>query len=385
MFFKGKEKILVITNIPNPYRIPLFNELNKQMSEEGLLLKVIFGAKGYSRRKWTVDMSECNFDYKMLSSWKIQLFDSEKTIFTYNGLLSVIRKEKPSLIITLGFSFATTKIWFRSFYISTPFVIWSGAIFRRNRPVSFLRKLHRKILVNRAKGYIAYGTKAKEYLVSLGAEPDNITISLNTVDTEYFRHEVEKFKKKQIKKEKKHLLYVGNLTKGKRIDLLLKTVDILLEKRKDFVLSIVGDGPEMIRLMNLAQELSIIDYVRFEGFRQKIEVLKYLSMADCFLFPSEYDIWGLVLVEAMSAGVTCISSVYAGATHDLIKNGENGFVLNFNEIEKVAQRIGCVLDNPELSNEIGENASRFIAEYACLEKSAGMFVKAIIKGQSKMF
>jgi len=374
-----KRKILVITNIPTPYRIPLFNELNRKMLKEELELKVIFGASGYSRRKWEINMSECNFHYKVLSSWKIPVFDSEKTIFTYKGLLNVIREEKPSLIISIGYSFATTKIWFCSFFISTPFIIWSGEIFRRNRPVSFLRKLHRKILVNRAIGYIAYGTKAKEYLVSLGAKPEIISIVINTVDTEYYRNEAEKLKKTQKKKEKISLLYIGNLTKGKRIDLLFKSVNILLEKRKDFVLSIVGDGPEMIQLMNMAQELNIIDYVRFEGFRQKIEIPKYLAMADCFLFPSEYDIWGLTLVEAMSAGVACISSFYAGATHDLIRDGENGFILDFNEIEKVAQKIEWILDNPESSNKIGKNASRFIAKEVSLEKSASSFIYAVKK------
>jgi len=385
----GTNKVLLITNIPTPYRIPLFNELNRQLENNGLKLGVVFAAMGYDRRQWKVDMSDCKFEYEVLSSKNISYDDSEKVSFTYSGLYKAIKREKPSVIVTNAFSLATMKLWLLSFLKNIPYIIWSGAINRKDRPDSFLRKLQRKTLVKRAVGFIAYGTKAKEYLISLGANADKIEVGINTVDTEYYKKETEKIRRilenKKIgnyeneSENKKHLLYIGHLTQGKRLDLLFETIKALLDKRQDIIIELVGDGSEMGNLKSLTTKLNITEFVRFEGFKQKTEIPQYLARADCFLFPSEYDVWGLVLVEAMSAGVPCISSIYAGATRDLIQDGETGFAMDFSETEKVAEKINWILNNPEQAKIIGQNASRFIEENVTIEKSAEGFVKAITK------
>jgi hypothetical protein len=80
-------KVMIITNIPNPYRIPLFNLLNEKLKEWDITLRIVFGAKSSSRRKFILNFSECHFDYRILKSHKLQLFDKERVLFTYYGLL----------------------------------------------------------------------------------------------------------------------------------------------------------------------------------------------------------------------------------------------------------------------------------------------------------
>lgn len=376
-----KNSIFLITNIPTPYRIPLFNELYKQLESKGLRLKVVFGALGYGRRKWAIDMSECQFEWEVLPSKSIPYADPEKSSFTYSSLCRIVSKEKPSLIITNAFSLATTKLWFRSWFKNTPYLIWSGAIQRKNEPVSFLRKLQRRILIRKARAFIAYGIKAKEYLINLGADAKKIQIGINTVDTEFYRSKTLRVRNNATSDADniKHLLYVGHLTQGKRLDQLFEAIYVLAQHRDDFILNIVGEGAEINNLEILAKKLDIIDFISFKGFKQKEDIPTYLAQADCFLFPSEYDVWGLVLIEAMSAGLPCIASIYAGATHGLIKNGKTGFAMDFAETEKVAEKINWILDNQELSKKIGENASRFIAEHVNIKNSAAGFVRAITK------
>ncbi|MFQ5720899.1 MAG: hypothetical protein ACE5GI_00210 [Candidatus Aminicenantales bacterium] len=206
----ASKKVVLITNIPTPYRVPLFNELNRQLKEKGFELKVLFGAVGYSRRKWQVDPSEFRFEYEILASRKIEGSNPEKVSSTYTGLFPLLRREKPALIISNGFSFATTKLWFWSWFTSRPFLIWSGDIPRKGGASnSFLRKLHRKILVKKASGFIAYGTKAKRYLVSLGVQPDKVFIGVNTTDTGFFMNETSKIRAVLSMQGKKRILYVG--------------------------------------------------------------------------------------------------------------------------------------------------------------------------------
>ncbi|MGQ9722104.1 MAG: glycosyltransferase family 4 protein [Candidatus Jordarchaeum sp.] len=375
--------IFLVTNIPTPYRIPLFNELDRQLKNTGLKLKVIFGAAGYPRRRWHIDFSSCKFDYKILPSLRVTLPDKEKVVFTYRGLLRTIVNEKPKAIITNAFSIATTKIWLLSWIKKTNYIIWSGAIKRYRRPDPKIRTLHRKLLIRRAKGFIAYGTKAKEYLLSLGARPESIEIGINTVDIDFFREEVKKCSNiLRRMNNKKILLFVGYLTKGKRLDLLLKSIEIIAKTRNDFILKIVGDGAEKSNLKRLARELAISRFVSFEGYKQRQELVEYYAEAHCFLFPSEYDIWGLVLVEAMAAGLPCIASINAGATKDLIIDGATGFSINFNNPNEVAEKIRLILDDKQVANRIGEEASQFISQKASLSRSAEGFIRAIEKASS---
>ncbi|WP_069472157.1 glycosyltransferase family 4 protein [Candidatus Marithrix sp. Canyon 246] len=368
-------RILLITNIPNPYRIPLFNELNQQLLAEGYALKVVFGALGYSRRQWNINLEDCEFDYIVLPSKTIKSGDNENVIFTYPQLNKLLKDEQPVAIVTNAFSIATTKLWLRNLIIPTPYIIWSGGINNKYRQVSKYRTWQRKLLVKGASGFISYGTKAKEYLVSLGADASKVHLGINTVDTKFFAQQVERLRDNTNKNK---LLYLGHLTQGKRLDLLLKAIKILSKQNLDFMLYLVGDGPERKKLETLVKQLRIDNFVRFEGFKQKQDIPNYLAQSCCFLFPSQYDIWGLVLVEAMASGVASIASIHAGATSDLIQDGKTGFAMDFSDPQKVAERIKWILEHPEPAKAIGVAAQNFIKEKVNLHVSAQGFVDALL-------
>lgn len=371
-------KIAVVTNAPNPYRIPLFNQIKEELSELNLEFKVIFGSKGYARRRWELNLNDCRFDFEILNSRKIKLGNNEKIMFSYSGLLKVVNREQPELIIIIGYSLGTLKLFFRSFFKKTKYIIWSGSLIKKGRNDSFLRMLYRKILISRAVGFIAYGSKAKEYLISLGASEDKIQVAINTVDTEFFRVEIEKLRKHSSADISLiHLTYIGYLEPRKNVLKILEIVQLLSKKRNDFVLDIVGDGSDKKQLQDFVEKVGLSDVVYFHGFKQKQELPRFLAISSCFLFQTDFDIWGLVLNEAMAAGLPCISSIRAGATFDLIRDGETGFAMDFNETEKVVERIHWILGNPKEAERIGKNASKFISENVTIEKSAKGFVRAI--------
>lgn len=374
------KKILLITNIPNPYRVPLFNELNRQAAEAGWAFKVIFGRETYARRKFILDPSTFKFDHTVLGSSTVSGGDQEKTRFLYNGLSAALRHEKPDVIITSGFSSATLQVMVHQLRFGTPFIIWNGSILSPSRPDTLLRKRWRKIVAARASAFVAYGSSAKNYLRGLGAADHLLFTAINTVDTGFFRDETARLRSSGPPGDgKHHLLYTGYLSARKQTGRLLDVMKLVNSVRPDVVLDIVGEGDERAMLEERVRLEGLSETVRFHGFRQKEELPRYMANASVYLFQTGFDIWGLVLNEAMAAGLPVICSPNAGAAADLIQEGVTGFIMDYDQPDAVSKKVLHLLDHPEEAGRIGREAATFISRHASLEVSARGFMDAIRK------
>jgi glycosyltransferase involved in cell wall biosynthesis len=372
------KRVLLISNVPQPYRIPLFNELNRKFKEKDIEFKIVFAAKGYKRRRFNLDFTEMEFDYEILNSPKINFGNIERTFFTYAGINRLISRYKPDKIIVLGFSIATIKIWLRSFFHKIEYIIWSGAIDFPGRLDSFLRKFERKLLISRASAYVAYGSKAKEYLVKMGAPAEKIFIAINTIDTKFFNDETSKIKSLLRKTEQTHFIYIGYLVPRKNVNKLIEVIELVAQSRNDFVLDILGDGSERDDLEKMTARKRLSEVIKFHGFIQKANLPEFLASSACFLFQTDFDVWGLVVNEAMASGVPVLSSINAGATYDLIINGKTGFIVDYNNKKDVVQKINTILDNPKLTESMGKNAFELIEEKANIKISARGFFDSVV-------
>lgn len=369
-----QRRALVVTNIPTPYRLPLFNELRHQLDARDIALKVVFAATGYAKRRWEIDFDSCDFDYEVLQSRSMVAPGAESASFDYPGLGALLERERPGAVVIIGYSPGTVKLWLRSFFRDTPYIIWSGAIANRHEPVSALRTLQRRLLVRRSRAFVAYGSRAADYLADLGAPRERIFVAINTVDTEFFAREAASLRKSAPGPE---FLYVGHLTAGKRIGDIIRALARVLPRFPDARVTLVGDGPERGALESLAAASGVAHRVSFEGFRQRPEIPGYLARARAFLFPSVYDVWGLVLVEAMAAGVPCIASPHSGATADLVQDGVTGFVVDFADQDRVVAAMLGFLERPEAAQRMGEAAAAHIRDKVNLRVSAAGIVRAI--------
>jgi glycosyltransferase involved in cell wall biosynthesis len=117
--------------------------------------------------------------------------------------------------------------------------------------------------------------------------------------------------------------------------------------------------------------------VRFAGNLDYDGVGQRLARAHAFLFPTARDIWGLVLVEAMAAGLPCLASVKAGATRDLVVEGETGFALDFEDTGRVAERLAELRADPGRLEELGAAGRRRVRDRFTLEHSARGWVEMV--------
>lgn len=369
--------MVLVTNIPTPYRIPLFNEIHRQFLELGWEFRVVFAALGYARRKWAIDTADFAFPHEVLPPSRRLSLGREHALFTYPGLLASLKRENPTLVIVGGFSPATLKVFLKSFVGGPKYLIWSGAVRRSSESDRWLRRVQRAWLVRRASGFIAYGTQARDYLASLGADLSRTHIAINTVDTEFYRSTAEQWRATQPPSPVKRVLYVGNLEPGKRIDLLLRAAAQIAPRRDDFTIELVGDGSARAELEKLTATLGLSTRVHFHGFCQRKEVAQHLASAYCFAFPSEYDVWGLVVIEAMAAGLPCLASIRSGVTRDAVTDGETGFALDFEDTNKVASTLESLLDDPARRDRLGTAAIHAVTQRMSLPVSAGGFIAAV--------
>ena len=374
-----QKKVVVVTNIPNPYRIPLFNELDRQLRNAGIRLKVLFAAAGYRRRQYQLDMNDCRFDYEILDSGKYDVGDPEKTFFTYSGMMPALKKEKADCIVINGFSAGTLRLWWHSFFHPVNYIIWSGTVASRSASHSSLRVFQRKLLLRRASAFIAYGKKAQDYLVTMGAPRKEIFIARNTVDTTFFSEQTSAIRNALLPqaREKMRFIYVGFISRKKNLQNMLEAVVLLHAKRSDFELELVGEGSDRAYFETLVREKALEDVVQFTGYVQKEKLPALFARSHCFLFPSEYDIWGLVVNEAMAAGLPCISSIHSGVTEDLVEDRVNGFAVDFSQLKNVAGKMAWILDHPLEARHMGEAAKLIVEQKAGIPISAAGMVAAI--------
>jgi glycosyltransferase involved in cell wall biosynthesis len=153
------------------------------------------------------------------------------------------------------------------------------------------------------------------------------------------------------------LLYVGQLEQYKGVDLLLDACGSMQCASRVTVL-LVGTGSQETRLREQAEQ-SGLDVV-FIGFVQPEALPQYYAVADVFCLMSRVEPFGVVVAEAVVAGLPVVCSRHAGAAADLVHQGENGFVVEPADTAAVA---GC-LDRLVSSREAREQMSAVSDEIA---------------------
>ncbi|MDQ0047262.1 glycosyltransferase involved in cell wall biosynthesis [Paenibacillus polymyxa] len=153
------------------------------------------------------------------------------------------------------------------------------------------------------------------------------------------------------------LLYVGVLEERRNIHFMLSTFKRVLQKYPSCLLLMVGNGrkTDTDRYWTYAHELGITDsIIHFSRVEQR-HLWQVYGAADVMLFPTQYDIFGMVLLESMLFRVPIISSVNGGSV-TLIEDGVSGVMLRSFSEEEWSGRIGALLDNGELRRSMAEKA-----------------------------
>lgn len=160
------------------------------------------------------------------------------------------------------------------------------------------------------------------------------------------------------------ILQVGNLIPQKKVDITIEAFSRVLKKYPQSRLQIIGDGVEGENLKKQCNALNIMEYVHFYGYLDNEEVLKHMGESRIFVMPSVNEGFGIVYLEAMSQKCIVIGTKGEGI-EDVIRHGENGFLVTPNNPDELADIIiGCLSsdDSDRIANKAAQDSQNITWE-----------------------
>lgn len=149
-----------------------------------------------------------------------------------------------------------------------------------------------------------------------------------------------------LKKDRQYLIYAGRLAQEKNLDFLLNAFAGIAGKFPQVDFLLVGDGPKKAHLKRLAQKLNLVSRVIFTGYLDRAKVLHFLKIAKIFLFASLTEAQGLVILEAMAAGLPVVA-LFAMGIDEIMPASHGGFLTDHSE-EEFSEKVSLLLSDENL-------------------------------------
>ncbi|TSC74732.1 MAG: glycosyl transferase, group 1 [Parcubacteria group bacterium Gr01-1014_44] len=205
-------------------------------------------------------------------------------------------------------------------------------------------------------------------------EPQKISVIYNGADFQPVELNKEEARQK-IGIAGNIILYWGRLASWKGLRMLVKIMPQLMEINQFFRLVIIGSGPEEKNLQAMIRNMRLEKKVYLVGPKNHDELAVYLAAAEMFILNTAYEGFSHDILEAMLAGVPVITTP-AGGNREIIHQGENGFLVKYNDEFNLIEAIKTIWNIPELRERFIKNGKE-TAAYFSAEKMLSKTIKLI--------
>jgi 1,2-diacylglycerol 3-alpha-glucosyltransferase len=227
----------------------------------------------------------------------------------------------------------------------------------------------RRVIRSLFDAAVAGGRRHVAYLEELQFPESRIGRFYDVVDNEFFRNGVARARSEQSRAElaapDRYFLYVGRLSAEKNLEALIRCFAQVRRRGSNSSLVLAGDGPFRGHLEDQVGEAGLEHWVRFAGLKSTAELLPYYAFAEAVVLPSRREPWGLVVNEAMAAGLPVIVSNRCGCAGDLVEHGINGFLFEPDREEELTDAL-CLADraSPAERESMGRRSEEIISRYS---------------------
>ncbi len=167
------------------------------------------------------------------------------------------------------------------------------------------------------------------------------------------------------------VLFTGRLATNKGLLTLVKSMPEILEEYPDTTFALVGEDEGMkSKIIGLADKLGVRDSLLITDYIEDYDIFKSAySAADVYVLPSEYEAFGIVLLEAMMCETPCIGTKVGGVP-EVIEDGKTGYILDYGEEEKLSDKVNYLLTDDNKRKKMGKAGRKRVLKNFTWEKVA---------------
>lgn len=256
-----------------------------------------------------------------------------------------IKKETPSLVLSFLEPF-NVMVCFTLMGVDVPIVVAN-----RNDPRyvwgDFIHRNLRALAYRKAVGNLSQTENNKNYFKGSLLEKGHVIFNPIFLPKEYVG--------KAICTEKKNrIVSVARITKQKNPEMLIRAFKKFHLKHPDYTLTMYGDGKDRDYVLDLVKREGLSSCISLPGAQSNI--WDEIADAKCFVMTSWYEGMPNALLEAMCLGLPCVSTKVSGAV-DLIKNGENGILVDLDDDNAFSEALSEVIEDEDYAFILGTKAS----------------------------
>ncbi len=362
------KKVLFLTNIISPYMNDFFETLHLYKDE--IDFEVIACAKTEPDRNWDISFFD-NTKYKYIipkDIWMFRFFNKNR--FMYLGGFSIFKKilcnEYDKVFFKGGTRFIGPLCAILCKIKGIKTILWEQNSHETTNTT--LKKCVKKFYINKRffDYFIAYGSHVKEFILNIHPQAaSRLQVVFSAINNDKFTSRYLKLRSKRnlirkkldINQNEEMILFIGRLVQEKNIKTLIDTMKYLkVISELNIKCFIIGNGDQKDLLLKQIQDNNLGSIVKIINFQQFKKLSMFYCAADLFAIPSIFDPWPIVAAEAMNFALPIISSNKAGIK-DILKEGQNGYFFEAENIEQMAEKITLAIKN---KTQLGHNSAKII-------------------------
>ena len=352
-------RVAMVTNIPAPYRLPVYERLAQTPDVE---LCVIFFSGLEPDRQWSLPVG--NFAQVFLREKFIQF--QGRFIHANLDVWAQLRKFHPDVVITTGFNPTHLLAYAYALLHRAKHIAMTDGTLQSEKKLTLLHRLIRRTVFAGSRAFIAASDGGLALYRSYGIDAGRLFKSHLCADNAAFFNT-------PVAAKKYDFIFCGRFVDIKNplfaID-VASGVARALGRRTSILF--VGSGEREFEMRAAMVACSDVVEANFAGFASQDQLPALYASAKILLFPTLWDPWGVVANEACAAGVPVIVSPIAGSAHELVADGDNGFVLPL----KLADWINaCIhlLSDEALYQSMSSRCRIRVAEYSFDNAARGIW------------